>query len=168
MVTVRISLLLLSWLLILSYSCVQPPMGSTVLNNAPYTLVGDTLFNTENFKIYPEQKFKCGKGSDENGWYKAITFKNPANWANLLWREMEIKNNIDYQFDEGKRDKDKVKEYLNPGDTLVVTKIEKRGNRKYGYWYVVNMRQGQGPLSLQYTCTIAEALKSDEILLVSE
>ena len=168
MVSVRVSSLLLSCLLLLSYGCVQPLSESILLNNAPYTLLGDTLFHRENFKIFPEQKLISGEGSGENGWYKAITFKNPANWANLLWRDMEIENNVDYQFDEGIRDKDKVKAYLNPGDTLVVTKIEKLGNRKSGYWYVVNMRQGQGLLSLQYRCYIAEAIESGEILFVNE
>ena len=168
MFTIRIALLLLSCLLFLAYSCVQPPTDTLLLSEEPFTLVGDTLVSAKNLKIYPKQKFVCGKGSGENGWYKAISFKSPANWANLLWRDMEIKNNIDYQIDEGLRDKDKVKEFLSPGDTLVVSKIQKRGTKKYGYSYVVIMRQGKGILSLQYECSLAEALKSEEILLVRE
>lgn len=164
----KINFLLFFCLLIQLNSCVQPVTDSVLLNaNAPFTLVGDTLFHKGNLKIYSGKKLISGQGSGENGWYKAITFKNPANWVNLIGRDMEIKNNVDYQFDEGIRDRDKVKEYLNPGDTLEVTKIEKLGNEKSGYWYVVNMRQGQGLLSLQYRCYIAEALKSEEMLLVS-
>lgn len=168
MVSVRVSFLLLSCLLMLSYGCVHPISESIRLSNAPYTLVGDTLFHTENFKIYPEQKLLSGEGSGENGWYKNVAFKNPANWAVLLWRDMEIENNVEYQNDEGIRDKDKVKTHLNPGDTLVVTKIEKLGNKKTGYWYVVNMKQGQGLLSLEYRSYIAEAIESGEILLINE
>ncbi|KAA3436813.1 hypothetical protein [Rufibacter hautae] len=130
-------------------------------------MVGDTLYHKEHWKIFPGKKLKSGKGSAENGWYKSIFFKNPANWANVLWRDTEIRNNSEYQFDEGIRDRDKVKEYLNPGDTLEVTKIEKRGSKKAGYWYVVNMRQAQGLLSLHYRCYIADALQSEEVLPVS-
>lgn len=168
MVAFRINLLLLSCLLILLYSCVQNPAVSVPPINARYTLTGDTLFSTENFKIYPGQKLICGKGSGENEWYNSISFKSPASWPLVVGRNMDLKYNSDYQRDEGIRDKDKVKEYLNPGDTLVVSKIKRRGNKKSGYWYVAHMRQGQGILSLQYTCYIAEAVRSKEILPVSE
>ena len=54
-----------------------------LLSEAPFTLVGDTLINAENLKIYPKQKLVCGTGSDDNGWYKNISFKNPSNLAIL-------------------------------------------------------------------------------------
>ncbi len=163
---IHINLILLFGFLILSCGCVQPPANPDLLSDTSFTLVGDTLFSTGNIKIYPQQKWLSGKGSDENGWFKTITFKSPANWALLLGRKMEIENNVDYQIDEGIRTKDKVKEYLPPNDTLVVTKIQKRGNTKWGYKYVVYLRQGKGLLSLQYECYLAEALKTEEMLLV--
>ncbi len=118
----------------------QPPANLHLLSNTTFTLVDDTILSTEKFKIYPQQKWRSSKGSDENGWYKAITFKNLANWAILIERRIDIESNPDYQADESRRDKDKVKEFLNPGNTLEVTKIQKRGNQKFGYKYVVSMK----------------------------
>lgn len=137
-------------------------------NEVKYSLVGDTLFTNKDFRIYLGQQLFVGKSSAEDGWYHTITFKNPAAYPLVLWRNMELKLDPDYQFDEELRIKDKLKEYLHQGESLEVNKIKKRGNKRYGYSYVVFLKQGSGITAINYSCFIMDALKVGEIVLEKE
>lgn len=136
--------------------------------NMAFQLVGDTLFSNSDFKLYKNKKLLRGTGSGENGWYQYVSFKSPASWPLVIGREADLKYNAAYEADETIRDKDKVKEYLNLEDTLTITKIKRRGNKRSGYSYVLYLKQGQGIGSLNFRTWIAEALRTGELLLVDE
>ena len=137
------------------------PNGDTT-----YNLVGDTLFTNQNFKIAVGQTIVIGKASDERDWYKTITFKSGASWPLLLMQKAETSQNFEYQLDRSVREKDKVKEYLTPGDTLTVTKIKRLGRKRLGnYWYLVTLRQQAGLLSLNYKVDLINAIRFGEVML---
>lgn len=129
------------------------------------TLVGDTLHSNNHPSIYIGKKLTCGLAAGQNGWYRTFSFKSPASWPILLWRDMEIKNNMDYQLDEDLRNKDKVKEFLHQGDDLVVTKIKRRGNKRLGFTFVVYLKQGKGVASINYSCFIEDAVRMGELII---
>jgi hypothetical protein len=134
-------------------------------NDTTYTLVGDTLFTNQHFKIAVGQPIIIGKASGERDWYQTITFKSGASWPLLFLQKAETSQNLEYQMDPSVREKDKVKEYLTAGDTLIVTKIKRLGRKRFGnYWYMVTMGQKQGLLSLNFNCDIINATKLGEVI----
>jgi hypothetical protein len=138
-------------------------------NDTTYTLIGDTLFTNQDFKIVVGQPIIIGKASDERDWYKTITFKSGASWPLVFLQKVETRQNMEYQLDPSIREKDKVKEYLTPGDTLFVTKIKRFGSKRFrNYWYTVTMGQKLGLLSLTFKCDIMNAIKYGEVILPSK
>jgi hypothetical protein len=133
-----------------------------------YALCGDTLFTNKDFTIYKGQALIIGSGAGERGWYNAVSFRSGASWPLLFLQKTEMENNLEYQLDPSVREKDKVRDSLYPGDTLIVTKIKKYGKKRRGYWYNVSLVQKQGLLSLHYTCNIINAIRSKEMLLPTE
>jgi hypothetical protein len=145
---------------------VQAQTDSMLLSaDTTYSLEGDTLFSNQDFKMFIGQKVIVGKGSGERDWYATFSFKSGASWPLLFLKETETQNNVEYQLDPAIRERDKVKGYLVPGDTLTVTKIKRYGKKRNGYWYMVDLSQGQSLLSLRFKCDIINAIKLKEVLL---
>lgn len=137
---------------------------SKVITDTTFVFKNDTLISNIGFKIFVGQKLTIGKGSVD-GRYQTISFKSPFALPILLNRNLDIKNNIEYQNDPSLRDQDKVKEYLNIGQFLIVTKIKSAGNAKRGYHYVLYLIAGENSLSYKYICDdIDYALKLKELL----
>jgi len=134
-------------------------------NDTVYTLIRDTLMTNQNFRIYVGQPLVIGLASGERNWYETISFKSGASWPLLLMKKTETDLNPEYQMDPSIRERDKVKQYLTPGDTLFVTRIKKYGKKKFGYWYRVSMGHKQGFLSLNFNCNIIDAIRKREVLL---
>jgi hypothetical protein len=153
------------------FACAGPPSEAqsdttAISADTTYTMAGNTLSTNQGFKIVVGQPIIIGEASGEQGWYRSITFKSPAAWPVLLFREQELSQNLDYQLDESIRDKDKVKGLLAKGDTLTVVKIKRFDNKRAGnQWYVVLMRLGQGLLSVNFRCYIMDAIRLGEVIL---
>ena len=135
--------------------------------NTSFILKNDTLQNSTGTKLFVSQKLIAGKGSGENGWYHSIGFKSDFNLPVLLNQNIETLNNLEYQSDPQKRINDKVTEFLVPGDTLVITKIKKTGNRRFGYWYIAYLKTKQIPFT-KFKSDIITSLKLKEILIQSQ
>ena len=140
--------------------------SSSGKNDTTYTLAGDTLFTNQDFRIFIGQPIIIGKASGERGWYNTISFKSGASWPLLLMKGAELRQDQEYQLDPSVREKDKVRDYLSSGDTLIVTKIKRLGRKRLGnYWYMVSMGQKQGLLSLNFKCDLINAVKFGEVTL---
>ena len=139
----------------------DPSSGKDTL----YTLDGDTLRTDAGFQFYVGQRLIVGKGSDEHGWYRAIGFRSATAWPLLLFHDMEMKNDYQYQSDgEGARDRDKVRQSLDSGQRAVVTRIKRKGGPKHGYIYWVLFKTKDAP-GLRFRCNITAAIRSREMLL---
>jgi hypothetical protein len=145
-------------------------MDSLSNNNADtiYILSGDTIFTNKDFNFYVGQKLIVGKGRGEREWYQTVSFRSGLSWPLIFLQKMEMKNNLEYQSDPSIREKDKVRDFLSSGDTLIITKIKKYGKRRIGYWYEVFLGQKQGFLSLNFRANILEAIRSEELKLIKE
>ncbi len=134
--------------------------SSSANNDTTYILAGDTLFTNQDFRVFVGQPVIIGNASGERGWYNTISFKSGASWPLLFMQKAEIRQDPEYQLDPSVRENDKVRDYLSPGDTLIVTKIKRFGRKRFGnYWYVVTMCQKQGLLSLNFKCALINALR---------
>lgn len=131
-----------------------------------YTLLNDTLFSNASYSIYKGQKLVIGNGTYENGCYKTIGFKSYLSWPLLLNYNLDMKYNTEYQNDSQKRDLDKVKESLIPGDTLIVTEIKKKKDRRIGIWYHVNLKTTKFP-QVHFRSNIEEAIRTKEIMIAA-
>ncbi|OLY93653.1 hypothetical protein SAMN05444008_114137 [Cnuella takakiae] len=135
-------------------------------NDTTYTLAGDTLFTNQDFRVFIGQPIIIGKASGERGWYNTISFKSGASWPLVLMKEAELRQDQEYQLDPSVREKDKVRDYLSSGDTLIVTKIKRLGSKRFGnYWYMVNMGHKKGLFSLNFKCDLINAVRFGEVTL---
>src|SRR5688500_3978700 len=125
--------MLLKYILLLSLhfsiNCYSQADNDLLLkkSDTTYTLVGDTLFSNHDFKIFIGQPLIIGHAKGERNWYNTISFKSGASWPLLFLKNAETNLDLEYQMDPSIREKDKVKEYLTAGDTLIVTKIKRLG-----------------------------------------
>ncbi len=129
------------------------------------TFKNDTLYSNVGFKIFIGQKLTIGKGSDD-GRYQTISFKSPFALPTLLNRNLDIKNNVEYQNDPSLRDQDKVKESLDVGQSFLVIKIKSSGNVRHGFHYLLYLATGTSSFSNKFVCgDIYYALKLKELLI---
>jgi len=138
------------------------------LNNVDtnFNLSNDTLLSNDGLKIYVGQRLIIGKGSEPNGWYSTIGFKNgDLSFPVMFLYETELKNNYEYQQDPQKRVKDKVKEYLHAGDTVIVTKLKKDRNKRKGNWYYTAFLKTDEFPSLKLRCVIINSINKKELLM---
>lgn len=131
-----------------------------------YTLVGDTLFTNTGIRIVVGQSLTVGKGSDENGWYASMSFKSPFNWSLWLFRDKELNNSTNPSRVDAawERERYKLRDYFYEGDSVLVKKIRKKGNKKYGYWYAVYIKTYKFPKA-KFICNIKLAIKNREIII---
>jgi hypothetical protein len=143
-------------------------LSQTIEKDTVYRLSVDTLYSNAHFKIFVGQQIVIGKAAGERDWYETISFKSGASWPLVFLRDLETSQDLEYQMDPSIREKDKVKQYLAPGDTLTVTKIKRFGTKRHGYWYRISMGQKQGVLSLNFNCDIINAIKLGEVVIPAE
>ena len=157
--------LFLVFILFSKISLAKNLKSSKRLADTILTFQNDTLFSNVGFKIFIGQKLTIGKGSDD-GRYQTMSFKSPFALPTLLNRNLDIKNNIEYQNNPSLRDQDKVKESLNIGQPLIVTKIKSTGNTKRGFHYILYLATGTSSFSNKFICgDISYALKLKELLI---
>jgi len=161
----KLSLAFLLFAFSINCSFGKPVINLKKIADTTFIFKDDTLFSNIGFKIFVGQNLIIGKGSEGNGCYQAISFKSPIALPILLFRKTETANNLEYQVDPSQRDKDKVKEYLNIGQSLTVTKIKSQGNGKKWHYYLVYLADGTSSLSTKFKVDIAYALKLKELLI---
>ncbi len=156
-------LLIFFLVLLVSFAQAQTDDTKRITDNR-YLFIQDTLFINQQPELYVGQKLIVGKATDnENGWYSTIGFKSEFAFPIWFMRDLEMRNNYDYQIDPQRRTNDKVKEYLHKGDTLTITKLKKEGNRRRGYYYTAYFKTGKF-LALYFRSDIIAALDKKEIL----
>jgi len=138
---------------------------SITVGDTTFLFRDDTLFSNKGFNIFVGQRLIAGKGSDENGRYRSISFKSAFAFPLLFMRETEIKNNEEYRNNPSLRDQDKVSQSVDSGQSLIVKKIQSKGRKKKWHYYLVFLSDGRSSFSLKLRCDIIEALKRKELLI---
>ncbi|RTL52777.1 MAG: hypothetical protein EKK39_06255 [Sphingobacteriales bacterium] len=147
------------------FFCFSQTRSETIYPSTSYRLENDTLITNTGYKIYEGLTLQVGSGSGINGIYQQIRFKTQLNAYLLLFHDAEMKttylNRVNPEFD---RQNDILKELLHYGDRLVVKRITKKGNKKFGYWFYLLLKRTQAPHT-KVVCNIELAVNSKEILL---
>jgi hypothetical protein len=119
----------------------------------------DTLFSSTGLKFFDGQKLIIGKPAGENGQYRSIISGKaaivPSIWGQNKRYENAIENYVD-----SKKNKEKVKASLIPGNLLIIKKIfySKTGKP---FFYEANLFSDD----FKYNCDIKLALLLKELLL---
>ena len=156
---------LLLWIFSFRAASGQSIVDSLKEGDTTFLFRDDTLFSNKGFKIFVGQHLIAGKGSDEEGRYRTIGFKSAFAFPVWFMRDAEINNNASYQNDPSLRDRDKVREYLDSGRTLIVRKIKSESRKKKWHYYLVFLSDDAHSFSMKYRCDITTALRRKEILL---
>jgi hypothetical protein len=146
------------------FVCFSQTKRETIYSSTSYRVVNDTLITDMGFKIYEGLTLNVGSGSGVNGIYQQIRFKTQLNANLLLFHDAEMKttylNRINPEFN---RQNDKLQELLHYGDRLMLKRITKKGNKKFGYWYYQILKRTKAPHT-KLVCYIELAVNCKEIL----
>lgn len=119
----------------------------------------DTLFYSNGLKLFIGQKLIIGNAAGDAGQYRSIISKKAALVPSIWGQDMRYENAIE-NYEDSKKNKEKVKKSLITGNLLTITKI---GFQKTGkpYCYLVSLSSDTD----SYNCDIKLALILKELLL---
>jgi hypothetical protein len=146
---------------------IEPADTVSKYDKAVYTLIGDTLFTNKDFKIFKGQKLFVGPGSNQNEWYKTISFNSVIDWYTITLAVLGTQNTESSE-ERDFRVNNLVRDCLHQEGTLYVKEIKKYGNARRGFWYSAILRSKPGKPNTNYRCNIQAALKTGEIVLPIE
>ena len=128
-------------------------------NNTVFELRGDTLFSGSGLKIFINQKLIIGNAAGKAGNYRSIISKKAAIVPSIWGQDSRYENAIENCVDS-KKNKEKLKILLVPGNVLTIKRIvfSKTGKP---YFYLVSIDSGTD----YYNCDIKLALNLKELLL---
>jgi len=131
-----------------------------ILNkNTTVELNNDTLFYSNGLKLFIGQKLIVGNAAGEAGQYRSIISNKAALVPSIWGQDMRYENAIE-NYEDSKKNKEKVKKSLIPGNQLTITKIwfQKTGKP---YCYLVSLSSDTD----NYKCDIKLALILKELLM---
>ncbi len=107
----------------------------------------------------------AGKGSGENQWYKSLGFANYVNLPYMLNRNYELKSDYNGAGDnEYQRNSDKIKSLVTVGDSLLIKRIKRVAQHKYGTYYTAILQTLTFPKT-KLSANIDTALFYHELVL---
>jgi len=109
---------MLAFIIFFSFSIYgQTNSDALINNNMLFELKNDTLFSNTGLKIFIGQKLMIGNAAGEAGQYRSVISSKaaivPSIWEQDLRDENTIENYVD-----SKKNKEKVKKSLVPGNVL--------------------------------------------------
>ena len=137
----------------------QISSDNTINKNTTVEFKDDTLFYSNGLKLFIGQKLMIGNAAGEAGQYRSIISKKAALVPSIWSQDMRYENAIE-NYEDSKKNKEKVKKSLLSGNILTITKI---GFQKTGkpYCYLVFLSSE----SDSYKCDIKLSLILKELLL---
>lgn len=84
----------------------------------------------------------------------------------MAFRDVELNNSTNPSRSNAawERERDKLKGLLYEGDSVLVRKIKRKGNKKHGYWYVAYIRDYKFPKT-NFMCNIEIAIRTKEVII---
>lgn len=137
----------------------QTNMDSLINGGMTLELKNDTLFSNTGLKFFVGQKLIIGNASGEAGLYRSIISKKAAIVPSIWGQDKRFENAIENYVDS-KKNKEKVKNSLIPGNLLTIKGIGLWKNSK-PHFYIVSLSSD----SDGYSCDIKLALILKELLL---
>jgi hypothetical protein len=137
----------------------QSSVAPLIDDHTVFTLRNDTLYSNDGIKLFAGQKLIIGTPSGDAGQYRSIISRKAA-IVPSIWRQDPRYENAIENYVDTKKNKEKLKNSLIPGNLLTIQKIilEKTG-RPHFYLAVLSSD------SIDCKCDITLALALKEILL---
>ena len=152
-----------NFLFFILFSCIslygQTNDDTPTNDNMRFTLIDDTLFSNTGLKLVIGQKLTIGNAGGEKGEYRSIISKKAAIVPSIWGQDGRYENAIENYVDS-KKNKEKVKASLIPGNILTIKKIGFWTNSKPHFYVVYLSSDTDG-----YNCDIKLALNLKELLL---
>lgn len=134
--------------------------GDEMINkNTTVEFKNDTLFYSNGLQLFIGKKLIIGNPAGEGGHYRSIISKKAAIVPSIWGQDMRYENAIENYVDS-KKNKEKIKKSLIPGNLLTITKISFPKTGK-PYFYLVSLSSGID----SYNCDVQLALILKELLL---
>ena len=136
----------------------QKNSDGLITNNMMFEWKNDTLLSSTGLKLFIGQKLAIGNAAGEAGQYRSIISNKAAIVPSIWGQDIRYENAIENYVDS-KKNKEKVKKILVPGNLLIINKI---GFSKTGkpYFYIVSLSSDTNG----YNCDIKLALILKELL----
>jgi hypothetical protein len=137
----------------------QTNLDSLINDRMTIELKNDTLFSDAGLKFFVGQKLIIGNAAGEEGQYRSIISRKAAIVPSIWGQDKRFENAIENYVDS-KKNKEKVKKSLIPGNLLTVKRISfsKAGKPHFYIVYLASDSDG-------YNCDIKLALILKELLL---
>ena len=137
----------------------QTNADSLINGGMTLELKNDTLFSNTGLKLFVGQKLIIGNASGEAGQYRSVISKKAAIVPSIRGQDMRFENAIENYIDS-KKNKEKVKATLIPGNLLTIKRIAFSKTGK-PYFYIESLvSETDG-----YSCDIKLALLLKELLM---
>ncbi len=134
--------------------------GDEIINkNTTVEFKNDTLFYSNGLKLFIGKKLIIGDPVGEAGLYRSIISKKAAIVPSIGGQDMRYENAIENYVDS-KKNKEKLKKSLIPGNLLIITKISFPKTGK-PYFYLVSLASDTD----SYNCDVKLALILKELIL---
>ena len=137
----------------------QTNADSLINDQMTLGLKDDTLVSNTGLKIFVGQKLIIGNASGEAGRYRSIISKKAALVPSIWGQDARFENAIENYVDS-KKNKEKVKKSLTPGNLLTIKGIVLSKTAKPHFYMVSLSSDSDG-----YKCDIKLALLLKELLL---
>jgi hypothetical protein len=127
--------------------------------NTSFEFKDDTLFSGTGLKLYIGQKLIIGNPAGEAGQYRSIISKKAAIVPSIWGQDIRYENAIENYVDS-RKNKQKVKKSLIPGNSVTINKIifSKTGKPYFYLAFISSETDG-------YSCDIKLSLILNELLL---
>lgn len=122
-------------------------------------LKNDTLFSNTGLKFFIGQKLIIGNAAGNTGQYRSIVSKKAAIVPSIWGQDKRFENAIENYVDS-KKNKEKLKKSLIPGNLLTIKRIVLSKTAKPHFYFVSLASDSDG-----YNCDIKLALMLKELLL---
>ena len=135
----------------------QANTDPTVHPGMTLQLKGDTLYTDTDLKFFVGQKLVIGNPSGDDGFYRAVIYKNAALVPSIWGQDMRYDNAIENHVNK-KKSREKVKSSFVPGNSVTITHITYLKTAK-PYFYLVSLEYDGD----RYNCDLRLALVLKEL-----
>jgi hypothetical protein len=137
----------------------QTNTGNETDKNTSFQFKDDTLYSNTGLKIFVGQKLTIGTAAGVDGHYRSVITQKAAIVPSIWGQDMRYENAIENYVDS-KRNKEKLKKSLVPGNSVTVKRIVLSKSGK-PYFYMVSLALDTD----HYNADIKLALILKELLL---
>lgn len=154
----RYCLLVLTIILIGGFVYGQDKGDSLINNEVSFKLEGDTLYASNDLKLFSGKKLIVGNPSTSGGQYRSIVSNKAAIVPSIWGQDRRFENAIENYVDS-KKNKERLRDLLKPGTVLTIDKISvSRTGRPHFYMVTLSSDKGICRADIKLALVLGELL----------